>query len=73
MKPPHCQPKLKVFQPLLRGAARQSPLGLDGKIPCLSLEHRGCVVILEAETFVLVLQVVLYIEFGVFIQRLVPI
>ena len=67
---PKGQPKLKVFQPFLGGAVRGSPLGLDGEVPRLSLEHRGCVAILEAETFVLVLQVVLDIEFGVFLQRL---
>jgi hypothetical protein len=63
---------LKVFQPLLGGAVRRSPLGLDGEVPRFRLEHRRCVAILEAETLVLVLQVVLDIEFGVFFQRLDP-
>ena len=42
---------------------------LDGEVPRLSLEHRGCVAILEVETLVLVLQVVLDIKYGVFLQR----
>ena len=71
-KVPEGQPKLEVFQSLLGGAARGSPPGLDGEVPSLSLEHRGCVAILEAETLVLVLQVVLDIEFSVFLQRLGP-
>ena len=77
MKPPHCryqkcQPKLKVFQPLLRGAVWQSPPSLDGIVPRPRLKHRGCIAIQEAKTFVLVLQVVFDIEFGVFLQRLGP-
>jgi hypothetical protein len=67
---PEGQPKLKVFQPLLVSAARQSPPGLDGEVPRFRLEHRGCVAIVEAETFVLVLQVVLDMELGVFLQRM---
>jgi hypothetical protein len=59
-----------VFQPLLVSAARQSPPGLDGEVPRFRLEHRGCVAIVEAETFVLVLQVVLDMELGVFLQRM---
>jgi hypothetical protein len=68
-KVPEGQPKLKVFQPFLGGAIRQSPPGLDGEVPRFRLEHRGCVVILEAETLVLVLQIMLDIELGVFFQR----
>ena len=69
---PEGQPKLKVFQPLLGGAVRLSPPGLDGEIPRHCLKHRGYVAILDAKTFVLVLQVVLDIKFGVFLQRLGP-
>ena len=69
---PEGQPKLEVFESLLGGAARGSPPGLDGEVPRLCLEHRGCVAILEAQTLVLVLQVVLDIEFSVFLQRLGP-
>jgi hypothetical protein len=61
-----------VFQPFLRGAVKQSPPDLDGKVPCLCLEHIGCVLILEAEPFVLVLHVIFDIEFGVFLQILGP-
>jgi hypothetical protein len=60
---------LKVFQPFLRGVVRRIPPCLDGEVPHLHLEHRGCVAILEAETLVLVLQVMLDI---VFLQRLGP-
>jgi hypothetical protein len=67
------QQKLKVFQPLLGGAVRRSPPGLDGKVPRLRLEYRRCVATLEVETFVLVLQIVLDIDFSVFLQRLGPI
>ena len=63
---------MKVFQSLLEGAVRQSPPGLDGEAQDLCLKHRRCVAILEAKTFVLVLQVMLDIEFGVFLQRLGP-
>jgi hypothetical protein len=59
-------PKLKVFQPFLGGVVQKSPPGFDGEVPRFRLKHRGCVTILEAETLVLVLQVVLDIEFGVF-------
>ena len=71
-KVPKGQPKLKMFQPLLGDAVQQSPPGLDGEVPRLCFKHRGCVAILEAKTFVLVLQVVLDIEFGVFLQKLGP-
>jgi hypothetical protein len=63
---------LKVFQPFLGGAVRQSLTSLDGKVPRLCLQHRVCIAILKAETLVLVLQVVLDIEFGVFLQKLSP-
>jgi hypothetical protein len=65
-KVPEGQPKLKVFQPLLGGVVGRSPPGLDRKLPHFRLKHRGCIAILEVETLVLVLQVVLDIEFGVF-------
>ena len=71
-KVPEGLSKLEVFQSLLGGAARRSPLGLVGEVPRLNLEHRGCVAILEAETLVFILQIVLDIKFGVFLQRLVP-
>ena len=61
-----------MFEPLLGGAVRGSPPGLDGEVPRFRLEHRGCVAILQAETLVLVLQVMLDIELGVFLQRLGP-
>jgi hypothetical protein len=71
-KVPEGQPTLKMFQPLLGGVVRRSPPGPDGEVPRFHLEQRGCVAILEAETLVLVLQVVFDIEFGVFLQRLGP-
>jgi hypothetical protein len=71
-KVPEGQPKVKVFQLLFGGAVRQSPPGLDGEVPHFRLKHRGCVAILEAKTLVLVLQVMLNIELGVFLQRLGP-
>jgi hypothetical protein len=61
---------LKVFQPLIGGAISRSPPGLDSEVFRLRLEYRGCVAILEVETLMLVLQVMLDIEFGVFIQKL---
>ena len=61
-----------MFQRLLGVAVRQSPQGLDGTVPHLRLKHRGCVAILDAETLVLVFQVVFDIEFGVFLQKLGP-
>jgi hypothetical protein len=41
--------------------------GLIGEVHCFLLEHTGCVLILEAETLVLVLQVMLDLELGVFL------
>jgi hypothetical protein len=69
---PEDQPKLKVFQPFLGGVVRQSPSRLDDEIPHIRLEFKGCVAILEVEMLVLVLQIVLDIEFGMFLQRLSP-
>jgi hypothetical protein len=61
-----------VFQPLLKIIVRQSPPSLNGEVPRLRPKHRECVAKLEAEVFVLVLQGVRDIEFGVFLQRLGP-
>ena len=57
-----------MTQTVSSSAIKQHPSNLDSKVPCLSLQHRACVVVLEVETHVLALQIVFDIELDVFLQ-----